>query len=123
MYLAGRLHLRMRETLGTIGTLALQNHRIELTPHRVFQYSVLDAVQLITSVQNGVVDEGVFLRRNVAGIVLVNGLRDPNGLRRAARLSLRALARPPLDLIPALRSTLRQETISVKSYPGSSWYV
>jgi len=55
----GRFHLWGGQASRAVGTLALQNLRIEFAARGVFQDAVLHTVDVITRLQNGIVDERI----------------------------------------------------------------
>ena len=79
-----RFHLRRRETTGRVARLASDGLRIEMTLRRIFDHSVFHAIQPVASLQHGFVDELIFLGRNLAFRSLMDGLRHPDRLGRAA---------------------------------------
>ena len=72
----GRLDLSGREAIRAVGAFALRHRRVEFAVWGIADDTVLDAVARIAGVESGLVQHGIFFRRNPAGRILERGLGD-----------------------------------------------
>jgi len=85
LYIFSRaFHLRRRQAVGGIGALAQQDARIELAARGIFQHAILHAVVRIAGIEDRLLDHRKLGGGNEAGLILVDGLRDPYRLQGAA---------------------------------------
>src|SRR5215813_12566403 len=79
--LACGVHLPWRQTIRCVAGLACEDSRVEMASCRVFQHTVLDAVECVTSAENRLMNNRILLTGNHGSRIRERRVTYPNRLR------------------------------------------